>query len=218
MEKSIESIWKEGFLESDALVVPKLINLYNQKSTHLVDKFKRMYRINIKAIFVFAVFLLPFTYLTNMPYMGIPMFFAFIFIITFSLNFKKKLDEIEVSQNSYQYLNAFNEWVKEMVSFNTKMSRFLYPYVFLSMLLGFWFGSFGGDIPGEEFISWLLTAYPETQMVFDLPLIGIIGVFSIIVLLAFFGGKIGKFDLNLIYGGILKKLNGLLTEMEELRA
>ena len=31
MEKSIESIWKQGFLNSDALVAPKLNNLYNQK-------------------------------------------------------------------------------------------------------------------------------------------------------------------------------------------
>ena len=28
MEKSIESIWKEGFLKSDALVAPKLNDLY----------------------------------------------------------------------------------------------------------------------------------------------------------------------------------------------
>jgi len=40
MEKSIETIWKEGFLESDALVAPKLNDLYNQKSIHIVDKFK----------------------------------------------------------------------------------------------------------------------------------------------------------------------------------
>jgi hypothetical protein len=35
MEKSIENIWKEGFLKNDALVAPTLNNLYNQKkNTH----------------------------------------------------------------------------------------------------------------------------------------------------------------------------------------
>ena len=205
-------------MESNALVAPKINDLYNQKSTHLVDKFKRMYKININAIFIFAVLILPFSFLANMPYMGIPMFFLFIFMIYYSVGFKKKLDKVETNSNSYQYLNSFNEWVKEMIAFNTISSRFLYPYVFLSMALGFWFGSFGGDIPGEEFLSMLLSEYPEMLMVFGLPLIGVIGVFAVIALLAFYGGKIGQFDLNLVYGRILKKLDGMLTEMEELRA
>ena len=46
MEKSIESIWKEGFLQKNALVVPKLNNLYDKKSIHIIDKFKRMFKIS----------------------------------------------------------------------------------------------------------------------------------------------------------------------------
>ena len=42
MEKSIEAIWKEGFLEQDALVAPKINELYNQKSSDIVDKMTRM--------------------------------------------------------------------------------------------------------------------------------------------------------------------------------
>jgi hypothetical protein len=30
MEKSIETIWKEGFLKNDALIAPKINNLYTQ--------------------------------------------------------------------------------------------------------------------------------------------------------------------------------------------
>jgi hypothetical protein len=59
MEKSIENIWKEGFLKSDALVAPKINNLYNQKSKHLTAKFERMFKINLIAIVVFsAVFII----------------------------------------------------------------------------------------------------------------------------------------------------------------
>jgi len=218
MEKSIESIWKEGFLTNDALIAPKINDMYNQKSLHIIEKFKRMYRININAIIVFALFLLPFAYLTNMPYMGIPMFFIFCFVIVFSLKFKKKLYTIETTQNSYQYLLSFNEWVKEMVSFNTKMSRYLYPAVFLSLAQGFWFGSIGGDIPGEEFVSELLVEYPNMTTLFGLPLFMIIGGVVLISLLAYFGGKIGQFDLNLVYGRILNKLDEMLVDMEELRS
>ena len=54
MERSIENIWKEGFRKSDALVAPKINNLYNQKSIHIIDKFKRMFKINLIAIAVFS--------------------------------------------------------------------------------------------------------------------------------------------------------------------
>ena len=37
-------VQKEGFLNKDALVAPKLNNLYSPKSIDTVDKFKRMYR------------------------------------------------------------------------------------------------------------------------------------------------------------------------------
>ena len=50
MEKSIENIWKEGFLKSDALVAPKLNNLYNKKSIHIIDKFKRRFKTSRRKI------------------------------------------------------------------------------------------------------------------------------------------------------------------------
>ncbi len=83
MEKSIEIIWKEGFLKKDALIAPKINDLYNQKSIDIVDKFRRMYRINIIGIVLFAVIILPMNIAVKIPYMGIPMFFLFVFIAFF---------------------------------------------------------------------------------------------------------------------------------------
>lgn len=218
MEKSIEKIWKEGFLENNALVAPKLNDLYNKKSIHIVDKFKRMYKVNRIAVIVFAFILLPMSFITDMPYMGIPMFFMFIALVAVAKKLSKGLDKINYSQSSYQYLNSFNKWINELVLLNSNLSRYLYPYIFLSLLAGFWFGGIGGNIPGQEFVNSLIIDYPDTYLVFGLPLIGLVGVVFIVGLLAFFGGMIGKWDLNLVYGGIIKKLKRLLTEMEELRA
>lgn len=218
MEKSIETIWKEGFLENNAIVAPKLNDLYNKKSIHIVDKFKRMYKVNRIAVIVFAFILLPMSFITDMPYMGIPMFFMFIALVAVAKKLSKGLDKINYSQNSYQYLNSFNKWINELVLLNSNLSRYLYPYIFLSLLAGFWFGGIGGNIPGQEFVNSLVIEYPNIYMIFGLPLIGILGVIFIVGLLAFFGGMIGKWDLNLVYGGIIKKLKRLLTEMEELRA
>jgi hypothetical protein len=43
-------------------------------------------------------------------------------------------------------------------------------------------------------------------------------VLIVIGLLAYFGEKIGNFDLNLGYGRIIKKLKVLIADMDELKA
>jgi len=217
MEKSIETIWKEGFLKSDALVAPKINDLYNQKSKHIIDKFKRMYEINLVAIVAFAFILLPVSFISELPYMGILMFILFNVVVIVNRNFKKRLEKIDRNENSYQYLKAFDNWMNEILSVNAKMNKYVYPYIFLSMFLGFWFGSIGGTIPGVEFVNKLLIDFPNTYLLFGLPLFGILGMILVVFLLSFFGGRIGKLDFNLIYGRILKKIDELLADMEELR-
>jgi hypothetical protein len=217
MEKSIETIWKDGFLKNDALVAPKLNNLYNQKSIDIVDKFKRMYRINRIAILVFAFVVLPMSFVVKIPYMGIGMFPLFTTIALIANKFSEKLNKIDKTVSSYQYLLSFDNWVKEMISVNTKLSRYLYAYVFIAMVSGFWFGSIGGDIPGNQFIDNLIVDFPNSYLVFGFPLVLLIAALIIIGLLALFGGQIGKYDLNLVYGRILKRLDDTLADMEELR-
>ena len=73
-----------------------------------------------------------------------------------ALSESKKLDKIDKNLNSYQYLKTFDDWTKEMIQFNTKLSRFLYPLVFLFMVAGFWFGGFGGNIPGQDLVNEML--------------------------------------------------------------
>ena len=218
MEKSIETVWKEGFLQSDALVAPKLNNLYNQKSIHIVDKFRRRYKIHLISLIAFSFIVLPMSFISGLPYMGILMFILFNGVVIVNRKVRKRSDKIEKSLNSYQYISSFDMWTKDLVSVNTKLSRYLYPYTFLSIIIGYWFGSIGGNIPGEEAVNKLILDYPNTYLVFGLPLLGILGIILVVCILAIFGAKIGKWDLNLVFGGILKKLEVLLADMEELRS
>jgi len=55
-------------------------------------------------------------------------------------------------------------------------------------------------------------------LIFGVPLYGILGALLIVILLAFFDGKIGTWDLNLVYSRIIKKLYLLITDMDELKA
>jgi len=86
------------------------------------------------------------------------------------------------------------------------------------LVVGFWLGSIGGDIPGEELVSFVINEFPNTQLIFGIPIIVIGTVIIIMIIISFFGAKIGKWDFNIIYGRILKKLESLLAEMEELRS
>ena len=218
MKKSIETIWEEGFLKNDALIAPKLNNLYKQKSIDIVDKFKRMYKINIIALMGFALIILLVAVPTEMPYMAIPMFLLFCVIIGIALKFKKKLELLDKNQNSYEYLKSFDNWTKDMISVNTRLSRFMYPYIFLIMIAGFWFGDFGGDIPGNIMLNEYLLNNPETLTVIGLPVFWLVGLLFSLGVISYFGAALGNFDLNIVYGRILKRLDGLLADMEELRA
>jgi hypothetical protein len=217
MEKSIETIWKEGFLNNDALIAPKINNLYTQKSIDIVEKFRKMYKINRIGIILFALIILPISFISKIPYMGILMGILFLIISIIANKFSEKLDTIDKNTSSYEYLTSFDKWTKEMTATNTKLSRFLYPYVFITMVLSFWFGEIGGDVPGDNFAKAFISKFPNAYLVFDFPVIFIAIFIGMIGILAYFGGKIGEFDLKLGYGRILKKLEVLLADMEDLR-
>lgn len=217
MEKSIESIWKEGFIKSEELIAPRVNNIYNKKSEHIVDKFSRMFKINLIAIVVGSFFVVLMSYAVRIPYMGIGMFFILNTLVIINLRLKKGLAKIDKNVNSFHYLKTFDNWMKEQTKANEKFSRFLYPCIFIAMVAGFWFGPIGGDVPGDTLIYKLLLRFPDLVLVFGVPLYLWLAGFLIIALLAFFGGKIYRWDLNIVYGRVIKKLDEIIADMEELR-
>ena len=213
MEKSIESIWKEGFLESDALVAPKLNDLYNQKSIHIIDKFSRMFSINLKALVVFSFVVLVASFFVGIPVLGVLMFILFNTIVLVNKKLLKGLEKIDNNRSSYQYLKDFDTWMNEQILINMKMSRYIYPYVFLAMLAGFWFTGQSSEILNE-----ILGSTHEIYFVQGIPVFWVLGIGIITCLLAYFGGALYKLDLKIVYGRVLKKLAETLKDMEELRA
>jgi hypothetical protein len=218
MEKSIETLWKEGFINSDALIAPKLNNLYSKKSEHIVDKFTRMFKINIIAIVVGSFLIMGMSLSVDIPYMGIGLFVLLNTLAFVNLKLMKGLSKIDKNTSSYQYLNTFDSWIKEMISYNQKFARVFYPLALLSVAAGFWFGSIGGDIPGDGLVKELAVLYPDIILVFGLPLYGLLAAILVIVLVAFSAGRIYKWDLNIVYGRVLNKLADILADMEDLRS
>ncbi|MBE15846.1 MAG: hypothetical protein CL867_06320 [Cytophagaceae bacterium] len=217
MERSIESIWKEGFLKSDALVAPKINNLYSQKSIHIIDKFKRMFRINLIAIVVFSIVFLFVSFYIGIPITGVIFFVVLSVLVYFNKRLLNHLEQIDLGVSSYQYLKAFNQWKNKQISVNKKFSRFLYPLIFISMILGFWFKDAAGMPLGERLVNKVLIGFPDIYLIFGIPLIGIVIVCIILMVLAYFGDRIYKWDLNIVYGRVFRKLEELMTDIESLR-
>jgi len=218
MEKSIEDIWKEGFLKSDALVAPKINNLYNQKSIHIIDKFKRMFKINLIAIVAFSFVFLIISYFVGIPITGAIFFVTLTVLVIINKRLLDGLEKIDKGVSSYQYLKAFNEWIQQQVAINKRFSTFLYPIIFLSMIIGFWYKDAEGILLGERLVGEMLYGFPDIYLIQGIPLIAIIVIILIVVLLAFFGGRIYQWDLNLVYGRVFKKLEELMADIESLRS
>ncbi len=217
MEKSIEDIWKEGFLKRDALVAPKINNLYNQKSIHVIDKFKRMFKINLIAIVAFSFIFLIITFFNGMLITGIVFFVVLTVLVIINKRLLNDLEKIDKGASIYQYLKTFNEWIKKQVAINKRFSRFMYPIIFLSMIIGLWFIDAEGIPLGERLVGEVLYGFPDIYLIQGIPLIVIIVILLIVGLLAFFGGRIYLWDLNLIYGRVFKKLEELMNDIEELK-
>lgn len=219
MEKSIESIWKEGFLNEDALIAPKLNDLYNQKSVHIIDKFKRMFEINLKAILIGSFVVLILSYVVKMFVMGVLMFILLNVIYFVNRKMFKELSTIDKNVSSYEYLKSFSDWIQEKAATNAKMAQYYYPYIFLAMILGFWFQQIDNDGTrlGETLVEWITVNFPDIPMLFGIPTIGIVAVITIAVLLGLMGRKLYRWDVGLIYGTMFKKLEEIIADMEELR-
>jgi hypothetical protein len=211
MEKSIESIWKQGFLDNNAMVAPKLNNLYNQKSIHIIDKFKRMFKINLNALIIFSFLVLPLSFLVKIPVMGVLMFILLNVIVLVNKKVFKGLNKIDKNVSSYQYLKSFDEWMQAQIVLNMKMSRFIYPYVFIAMVSGFWFSS-----SIRESLNRIFGNY-QPYMLYEIPVYWVLVILLITITLGIFGGRIYKWDLNLVYGRIMKKLAELIADMEDLK-
>jgi len=217
MERSIENIWKEGFLKSDALVAPTINNLYTKKSIHIIDKFKRMFKINLIAIVAFSFIFLIASFFVGIPITGILFFMTLTVLVIINKRLLEGLEKIDKGQSSYQYLKAFNQWIEKQVTINKSFASFMYPIIFLSMVIGFWFKDAEGMPLGKRLISEVIKGFPDIYLIYGIPLIAIIAVVLMLSLLAIFGGKIYQWDLNLVYGRVFKKLKELMADIEELK-
>lgn len=214
MKKSIETIWKEGFLDSEALVAPKINNLYEQKSKHLIDSLKRMFKFNIIAIVAMAIIILIVYYFLDATWQGMSIAVLLIALAVFSKYQMQNVKTIDQGTSSYDYLKSFDVWLKNTLSKNVTIMRLFYPLTFLIAMSTIWFA---GD--NEKILTNMLTEkFPEMTFVAGMPLYGLITVGIVTLVMAYFSDRIYMWDVRLVYGRIFDKLEKTIVEMEDLKS
>ena len=177
-----------------------------------------MFKINLIAIVAFSFAFLIVSFIVGIPITGIIFFVTLSVLVIINKKLLNDLNKIDLGVSSSQYLKTFNQWIQKQIAINKKISKFLYPIIFISMVLGFWFKDAEGMPLGERLVGEILVGFPDTYLIFGVPVIGIIIALVIIGLLFLVGGRIYKWDLNIVYGRLFKKLEELMTDIESLRS
>ncbi len=212
MNKSIENIWKNGFLNDDAMIAPKINDLYNQKSKNIIDKLKKMFKINLVAIIGLGVVLFGWAAIAGAVWAGVFMFLLFVGLAIYSKKQFDRMENIDKNLSSYQYLKAFDNWLQEAIASYIQIYRVFYPLLFLSFMVGFRFSRLG-----DELMEKVLIRIPDLQLVWGFPLYPSLAVLFIALLIGIFAGPIYRLDINLAYGSTFKKLREIIADMEELK-
>lgn len=211
MKKTIEATWREGFLKPNALVAPKINDLYSRKSTHIVDRIQRMLHINQIAIVVGSVVMWPLFSLGGMPYTGAIMCVSWSGLVFVRRLLIAKFVPPDSSLDSYHYLKAFQTWLKNRMARSRSLQRHLYPITFIAMTIGM-VASKGG----QRFIHAIVEQNPGMWLINGVP-VAIIAIVAVVtIVLELLGGVIFDRDIRM-YRPVFSKLDEMVAEMEELR-
>lgn len=212
MKNSIEVIWKQGFLNEKSLVAPKINDLYNQRSMHLVEKIKRMYQNNIIAIVIMAMAFLIIYYFMDVIWQGAAASILLLLTAWYSARQKRSIKTLDHGACSLDYLKSFDRWLKDALSKNEKVLRFSYPLYFLIAMSMIWSAWNKGELTSK-----LHQKFPDVIFVGSVPLFALIMVGVATLLMFYFSGRIYRWDVRLVYGRVFRKLEETIAEMEQLK-
>ena len=212
MKKSIEEIWKEGFLNEKSLVAPKLNDLYNQKSIYVVDKVKRMFRINLIVLVSMSIVFPIIYYFADAFWQGVATSVLLLLTAWYSNRLIHSIKTLDQGATSLDYLKSFDRRLKDIFSRSEKIVRFSYPLYFLIVMSSIWSAWNKGPITSKMYQK-----YPDVIFIGSVPLFVwiIAGVATLLML--YFSGRIYRWEVRLMYGRVFDKLEETIAEMEKLK-
>jgi len=102
--------------------------------------------------------------------------------------------------------------IKDQISRNVRLSRFVYPTAVLSAGLIMMFSN-----GNHHLIEVLLVKYPDLILIGGVPLYFILAIVLLATLMTVFAGKIYRGEVCMMYGPEFRKLEEIISDLEELR-
>ncbi|MCH2196321.1 hypothetical protein [Kordia sp.] len=204
MEKSIEHIWKEGFINNETLTIPKIENLYNQKSQHLGDKIMRVLHAEPKTLLLMAVIFLVGNYAIGNSFWSGSI--GSIWCIVWYFITKKQVQKIESVQketNCYSFLKSLHKLLLQRKAATARLLWAATPAMLIPLIIYTYSNQYEknfGEIFGVETLN-----FPNE------------GLFAIIPLATVFSVVVYHVSFQLGYGSIMNKLKQLISDMESLK-
>ena len=207
--KTIESIWQNGFIADVEATAPKVNALYDSKSQDLLDKFEHMFKLNQRSVLIMAAVLF-----TTLSFLGAPFLGAAIAVMLYGLvrvgqKQLTELKQIHKGTDCYHYLVSFSTWLTAAIEQYAKIYKYFYPVLFILCSVRLCYSDFATSLFAE------IALEPQA---FGIPLVFLILIAIVSIILGRFGGTLYRADVNLVYGKEIKKLEELIKDMETLRS
>ena len=212
MKNSIETIWREGFLNEKSLVAPRINDLYNQKSKHAVDKVKRMFRINQILIVIMAIILPVVHYFVDAVWQGAASSVLLLLTLWYNYGLIHRIKTLDQGATSFDYLKSFDRWLKDVLLKSEKIARFSYPLYILIAVSTVW-----SAWNKQGVMQKIYQKYPDLIFIGNVPLLAIIMIGVTVFLMFYFSVKIYRWEVRMMYGSVFGKLEETIAEMEKLK-
>lgn len=201
-------------MNEKSLIAPKINDLYNQKSKHLVEKVKRMFRINILILLIMSVVIPVVHYFLDVFFWeGISTSILLLLTAWYSVRQIQNIKTLDQGATSLDYLKSFDRWLKDVILRSGKIVRFSYPLYFIIAISIVW-STFSKQ---EHVLLSMRQKFPDLIFIGDTPLVALVAAGISTLLMAYFSDKIYKWDVRLMYGRVFSKLEQTIAEMEKLK-
>lgn len=213
MENSIESIWKNGFLNESKSILPEINNLYKIKSKQVVDEFHRRFRANLIAHAIAIPGVIIVYYIMGALWHGIVISTLIGITGIYGNSLMKSLVILEFGESCFNYLLSFQKNLVESTNKMKRYMRFLYP-LYIMIVMDTIFISYRNQ---PDLMDKVLDKFPNMLFLWDIPIVlwGI--AITLVLIFTIFSGKIYRWDINLIYGNLFRRLEELVSEMKQLK-
>ena len=199
-------------MNEKSLVAPKINDLYNQKSKHVVDRVKRMFRVNLIIIITLAIAIPVGYYFLGVLWQGVAASVLILLTAWYGKLQMKSLKALDQGATSLDYLKSFDRWLKDVFSGSEKIARFYYTLCFLIAM-----STMASAWNKGELTSKMHQKYPDLIFIGNIPLFALIIAGVATLLLFYFSDRIYRWDVRLMYGRVFDKLEETIAEMEKLK-